>query len=46
VGGVQHHHVIEALPAQGADEVLHVRILSRRPWRDRDLVHPQGLNSA
>jgi hypothetical protein len=26
--------------------VLHVRILPRRPWRDRDLVHPQGLNSA
>jgi hypothetical protein len=30
VGGVQHHHVIEALSAQGADEAIDIGILQSR----------------
>ena len=30
VGVVQHHDVVEALAAEGADEPFHVRILPRR----------------
>ena len=46
VGLVQHHDVVEALAAQGADEAFHVRILPRRPRRRLDFVDPHGLDSA
>ena len=43
VGVVQHHDVVEALAAEGADETFHVRILPRRPRRRLDFADPHGL---
>jgi hypothetical protein len=45
MGFVQHHDVVEALTAEGADEPFHVRILPRRPRRCLDFMDPHGLDS-
>jgi hypothetical protein len=46
MGFVQHHDVVEALAAEGADEPFHVRILPRGPRRGLHFVDPKGLDSA
>jgi len=46
VGFVQHHDVVEALAAEGADEPFHVGILPRRPRCRLDFMDPHGLDSA
>jgi hypothetical protein len=46
VGRVEHHDVIEALAAQGADEAFDIGILPRGTRRDLHLVDPQGLDLA
>ena len=46
MGFVQHHDVVEALAAEGADEPFRVRILPRRPRRRLDFMDPHGLDSA
>jgi hypothetical protein len=40
MGFVQHHDVVEALAAEGADEPFHVGILPRRPRRCLDVMDP------
>ncbi len=45
MGFVQHHDVVEALAAEGADEPFHVRILPRGPRGRLDFAHPQGLDA-
>ena len=45
VGLVEHHHVVEALAAEGADEAFGVGILPRDPGRPL-FADPQGLHSA
>jgi hypothetical protein len=41
MGFVQHHDVVEALAAEGADEPFHVGILPRRPRRCLDFMDPR-----
>ena len=43
---VQHHHVVEALTAQGPDETFDIGILPRGPRGALDLVDPHGSNPA
>jgi hypothetical protein len=38
MGFVQHHDVVEALAAEGADEPFHGGILPRRPRRRLDFI--------
>jgi hypothetical protein len=46
MGFVQHHNVVEALAAEGADETFHVGILPRGPMRRLDFMDPHGLDAA
>ena len=46
MGFVQHHHVVEALAAEGADEPFHVGILPRGSRRRLDFMDTQGLDAA
>ena len=40
---VPHDHVVQALPANGSDESLHVRILPRRLRRHDHFLYPHAL---
>ena len=46
LGVVQHHHVVEALAAQGPDQTFDREILPRRPRGDRHLLDAPRLGSA
>jgi hypothetical protein len=46
VGRVEDDDVIEALPAQGADEAFDMGFCQGGPWGDLDLVDPQGVHPA
>ena len=40
-GFTENHHVIEALPPNGADHALDVRTLPRRSWRSQQFLNSQ-----
>ena len=42
---VEHDEVVEAFPADGADDVLGERILPRRVGRDENLVNAHAVDS-
>jgi hypothetical protein len=44
MGFVQHHDVVEALAAEGADETFHVGILPRRPSRRPDFADSHAFH--
>src|SRR4029453_3675382 len=43
---LKHHHVVEALAAQGPDEAFDIGSLPGGSWGDLDLVDPQGVHPA